>query len=921
MEKLGTNGLNRKYWLCFFVLFFITLSGVYASAFLTGKTLLISGDCRVQSYQALLFYSRWLKTVFHNLFVRHVWEIPTYSFGIGYGSNIVTPLHLQSIGDPLLFFSVFVPERLIQRFYSVCLVTRYCLAGITFSLYCFYVKKRNIMAVLSGAMLYMFSSYTLGADSAHPWFTWGLVYFPLMLLGCERILREKKHGLFILSVGLAGLTNFYYFYVVTILTVLYVLCRLVFTERRSGKETLLLILRFLGDGCIGCLIAGPTLFPNLMHSLSDFRLTRDYFYRPLYSLSYYASFPGDLLIIRELGDWSYVGTSFLAVLVLVFLLISKKRYRIFKAAGAGMLIMILIPFFGRALNAFTYVNNRWVFAYVLFVCVLCAEVWEDFLAMTRREVLSCGAVLLGYLVVLVFLEHGAEAWVKRNLAGAFLLMGLTLLIVFFREELSGPLKLKGQGMSLALLVLSVLGVVMNAWFYLAPSQRNYVKHYTDRETDLYAMTMESNIAGVGEADPGDDFYRVSGEALGRDNYGLGCGISSTQFYWSMTNPLILQFFSETGNSIDAPHVYRTLDDSTILNELASVKYTLPAEESGEIPYGYEKAGETKDGGLIYRNRDPLSLGYTYDSVFPKSRYLALSTMQRREAFLESAVVEDEKIGKGQLSFFPEKEPEFTEQVIPFTVTCEETVSFNGTSFTVREGGGKAFLSFEGMPECETCFRIDGLSYGPLRPEDDAFPGWLSAKDPGKLKIRVRFFDGDTEKSEHTLYTASRTAKYQTGFQDAAVNSGYFEKALNRVELRFPSKGIYGFSELEMVCQPMERYKSQVARMKQAVLTDVDLHLDSLSFTTSRITGRIGADRPRLLVLSIPYENGWKAFVDGEETELLQANTMFMALGLGAGDHEIELKFHTPGMSSGVLAWLVGMLLFALTVLWRRRNEE
>ena len=67
-------------------------------------------------------------------------------------------------------------------------------------------------------------------------------------------------------------------------------------------------------------------------------------------------------------------------------------------------------------------------------------------------------------------------------------------------------------------------------------------------------------------------------------------------------------------------------------------------------------------------------------------------------------------------------------------------------------------------------------------------------------------------------------------------------------------------------------------MTEDVLEDVTVGEDE-------VTGNISLDEDKYLVLSIPYQKGWTAYVDGEETELLRANYMYMALPLSAGEHQ------------------------------------
>ena len=68
---------------------------------------------------------------------------------------------------------------------------------------------------------------------------------------------------------------------------------------------------------------------------------------------------------------------------------------------------------------------------------------------------------------------------------------------------------------------------------------------------------------------------------------------STHYYWSLADKRPAQFFEEMGINNKNDYNYRNLDDRTILNSLASVKYyVVRSSEEGNVPYGYKKLGES-----------------------------------------------------------------------------------------------------------------------------------------------------------------------------------------------------------------------------------------------------------------------------------------------------------------------------------------
>ena len=64
--------------------------------------------------------------------------------------------------------------------------------------------------------------------------------------------------------------------------------------------------------------------------------------------------------------------------------------------------------------------------------------------------------------------------------------------------------------------------------------------------------------------------------------------------------------------------------------------------------------------------------------------------------------------------------------------------------------------------------------------------------------------------------------------------------------------------MELYSQSMENYPDYIEQLTEDVLEDVTVGEDE-------VTGNISLDEDKYLVLSIPYQKGWTAYVDGEET--------------------------------------------------------
>lgn len=104
----------------------------------------------------------------------------------------------------------------------------------------------------------------------------------------------------------------------------------------------------------------------------------------------------------------------------------------------------------------------------------------------------------------------------------------------------------------------------------------------------------------------------------------------------------------------------------------------------------------------------------------------------------------------------------------------------------------------------------------------------------------------------------------------------------------------------------EPSKESATEAVSAVTFQTPVHND-------RVYGAVSTDQDGWVYMAIPYENGWTAYVDGEEVEILQANVGCSAVAVSAGDHEIELRYHTPMMKQGVILSCVGLVIFTTWV--------
>ena len=79
---------------------------------------------------------------------------------------------------------------------------------------------------------------------------------------------------------------------------------------------------------------------------------------------------------------------------------------------------------------------------------------------------------------------------------------------------------------------------------------------------------------------------------------------------------------------------------------------------------------------------------------------------------------------------------------------------------------------------------------------------------------------------------------------------------------------------------------------------------------------ITSDGSKYAFFSVPYADGFRAYVNGEETEILQANGM-MAVRLEDGKNEIRFVYRNDGLMAGAVCTVLGFGIWG----WMRRKRK
>ena len=97
-------------------------------------------------------------------------------------------------------------------------------------------------------------------------------------------------------------------------------------------------------------------------------------------------------------------------------------------------------------------------------------------------------------------------------------------------------------------------------------------------------------------------------------------------------------------------------------------------------------------------------------------------------------------------------------------------------------------------------------------------------------------------------------------------------------------------------------------------------LDITHFAPEKVEAKVQTTSPGLLIFTDAYYPGWRAWVDGEETEVLRANHLFKAVAVPAGEHVVRFEYRPRSLFIGAVVSIATVLtIMGLGVFWGARQ--
>ncbi|MBE6666213.1 MAG: hypothetical protein E7603_08370 [Ruminococcaceae bacterium] len=861
------------------------------------------------------------------------------------------------LASPFNLLTVIFPKSMIPDAIMFIQLTKVGAMAVTFSYYLRKTRNTSDMVTISFGVMYALSAHAV-VQLCNPMWLDAMVFLPLLALGIESMIRERKFILYTVSLTTVFCTNYYIGYMCAIFTFFYFLYYFMLVRpelpqnpgakeggffkrliHSNGFETLmrfgvfsvisLMISAFVLLCALYSLSFGKTDFsnPSFFPSLNfDFL---DLFVKML---------PGSYDNVRP-GGLPMIYCGMLAVIAIPLFFMSPVITKRKKALSAAMLGFLLVSFLVNTVDlawhgfsAPNWLEFRNSFIAIFFLLILACDGIRVVQKLSFGKILMA-SVTISFLVMIVqkfdyVFDQGPDTKPLDDTKCILLSLGLiviySIILYYFRE-------VKWQNAASFALAAIVcvemfVGALMNVVDLEADVGSIRYGNWVDGKTEYYSgytgsiKRVEGVINQIKEEDK--TFYRMESKVYrkqGGVNEPLALGIKGISHSTSTLNSSVISLMKKLGYSSQS-HWTKYLGGTPVTDALFGIKYVVTKDNTMDPNIYTERASEDEyyefipTTGKIYAMQNMLALPIAYgvsdriltmENFIQEPQYTSALTLQNQ---LINTMLSNKASAHNVLKpvAYSGSIPTGDVRPMPYTHTFMVTDE-NGEKKEVKN----SFYVFENKSDTQNgdgsaFFKFDAEADGPIYMH---LPGYLFAGASNNTTIHVKYYRDDS-----TVATSAGSFTYFTNETWTVTNIGTFRKG-DRVEV-----------EVEFEGGPVYISKESSNYFYYVDYKQLNAAFEELSFA-SMIVEEYGNDYlegfialpegQELIFTTIPYDEGWKVYIDGERVETVQVLDSLLAVPATAGDHEIKFVYRPDCAVYGGLISVIGILIFAALIVWSR----
>ena len=612
-----------------------------------------------------------------------------WSWRMGIGTSMFS--HADVYFDPFTYILFIFGRDSIPAMMIWLFVVKLMAEGICFYMYLdhFHLDKRSsaiasILYAFCGYSMIMGSNFALGTI---------LVYAPLILLGIEKWIDEKKIWTLFISLFLTCIYSYYFFYIMGLLSALYLIIRLI--QRKYAFISKLVVLALLALIVIG--MSAFSLLPQIQLVLASPRISNSkdvsgslLLFMP--QLKVWLTAVVRALCVDILGNrvqHTYLGygyfnamdyfqiscysSAFLVVLLAQYWENEKdKRKNILFVVGV-LFTLISFPFFSYALNFFTTISARWMFIVSIIECLGIALSIDSIInkgkinsSSLKKGILLSLLIIMGGIVALGLASNNKITHYintgKRFIIAILFLYALFVLLYFMQEK-AKTVKIIRNAFYIIIFIIIIFDVGINYFHTYGIAQS--VCDYTEENNSSYDDKSAKIIGKIQDKD--SSVYRINKdfdsviaeEIIPSENDAMVQGYFGLKSYNSLNNAQYIKFLQTSDvyvslpserdfyieNNVKPKEVFGSslnyingVYDRYQLMSYLGVKYYITKEEK-ELPEYFSFLYE-EDGIKVYENNNYFPIAFVNSEVIPLSLYEQLTDIEKDNALIRYTIIDD-----------------------------------------------------------------------------------------------------------------------------------------------------------------------------------------------------------------------------------------------------------------------------------------
>ena len=804
-----------------------------------------------------------------------------YSWSRALGGEFVG-IYAYYLASPFSFIVALFPKTMITEALLAMILLKVGSSGLTMA---YYLYRTRPAAPKTGTVLFstMYALTAYAVVQAHNtmWID-NLILLPIITLGIERLISRGRYKMFIISLSLAILSNFYIGYMMCIYVFVYFfywyIAHSAHHENNFYRERAHFI-KSLGRialaSAIVLMIASIIILPT-WYSLNFGKTT---FSKPVYEFKQKFDFLdfatkfffGSYDTVRPEGlPFVYSGTLALMFLPLYFI---AKNVKAREKVLSGLLLVFFIFSFNCSVidiawHGFqrpNWLNYRYSFLFCFIVLVLAYKAFCDRRIISMKALFTVGG-MLGIILLVIqkqdykFVDDIIMIWVSLGLVGLY--------IVLVYLESRGALR--GAG-------LVVLGCAVCVEAFAA-GLHNTVALDDDVviSNRVGYRTFMDNLQPIVDAVKSSDdslyrmeknFHRKTNDSMALGYYGLPCSTSTL-------NASVIKFLDEMGYTSKS-HWAKYLGGTPVSDSLLGIKYMIFNEPTNQYLYQMIAYDEDNDYRTYY-NPYALSIAYAVSSnLLDYDGESYDSPMERMNAMVTLMLGEQQTIEL----FKPV--PVVDEQ----TFNCNMSYATGHRRYSKSADGVDSKVTFTLLPEN----KYEIFCYFPtdIKREVALF---VDGADRGTV------YGSDTDR----IISLGTMAPDQPAEVSVKLKTDVFYVKTNSTS--------FWYLDIEVFRDVFTR----LAKGNVTFTSHSDTHLE----------GKVNVPEGRnLLFTSIPYDEGWHVTADGVQLELVKTADSLLAVKLPAGEHELVFDYLPDCVVQGRIISTIGFIAFVALAIGEKIVRE